>query len=52
MNAEWKEAVALALTFIMCILLSALVSCGPDAKRTRVKNCFDVVNEETYEYRH
>lgn len=52
MNAEWKEAVALAMTFILCLLLCTCIAYNPDSAKPRVKNCFDAVNEETYEYRH
>lgn len=51
MNKEWKEIAALIVAMGICIFLCTCIAADPTSKQPREKNCFDIVNQETYEYR-
>ena len=50
MNEEWQDIIALIIVMGICIFLCSIIA-DPTSRNEREKNCFDVVNEETQEFR-
>lgn len=50
MNEEWQDIIALIIVMGICIFLCLIIA-DPTSRNEREKNCFDVVNEQTQEFR-